>query len=431
MAYSDVVLADSPLAYWRLDETSGATQFSDASGNSHPATISGTPSYSTTHYVENGSVQFSGTQYGSAASGTWCGTMSSYSIEAWFATTVTGVKMLVSYDNSGASPGTATRVFMLYVENGAVRFTPLMSSGSYVQLLSPSATYNDGLWHHAVGTWDGTTAKLYVDGSQVTSAALSGTTTSGGGQPILIGTGNNNAPGNYLQYTGYLDEVALYSSALTSTQISTHFGAASPVVPPSAAQVEANYVEAMTTTTPPVQVEANYVEALTGGGAVGVQVEANYIEAMTSQSNPSVQVESNYLEVLQLNPMAQVETVYAEALASANPDAQVETVYAEALAAGNPEAQVEMVYSEVLINAPRMQTEGVYAEALISGLSVMQTESVYAETLLSGMPSMQTELVYAETLTSGTPFMQTEGAYLEVLTESFPTIPFIGWGLAL
>ncbi|HTK39490.1 MAG TPA: LamG-like jellyroll fold domain-containing protein [Patescibacteria group bacterium] len=430
MAYSDSVLADSPLAYWRLDETTGATQFADASGNGHQATISGTPSYSTTNYVQNSAVQFSGTQYGSAASGAWFGSMTSYSVEAWFASTATGNSMIVSYDNTGTSPGAATRVFQLYLSGGKVCFVPLLASGSYVVLTS-SAQYNDAAYHHVVATWDGSNAKLYVDGSQVATAALSGTTTTGGGQPILIGTGYNNSPGNLYQYSGYIDEVALYGPALTSTQVSTHFSAASPVQPPSAVRVEANYVEAMTGGAAPVQVEANYVEALTGGGVPTVQVEANYIEAMLGNPAPTVQVESTYLEVLQVNPAVQVETVYAEALATGTPDAQVESVYSEALAAATPDAQVELIYTEALINSPRMQTESVYSEAIVSGAPLMQTESSYVEAIAAGMPSAQTESVYAEAIAGGTPFMQTQSVYLEVLAPSYPAPRFVGWGLAI
>src|SRR5690348_7032901 len=40
MSYSAEVLADSPLAYWKLDETSG-TSAADSSGNSRTATYGG------------------------------------------------------------------------------------------------------------------------------------------------------------------------------------------------------------------------------------------------------------------------------------------------------------------------------------------------------------------------------------------------------
>jgi hypothetical protein len=235
------------------------------------------------------------------------------------------------YDNTGASPGNATRVFQLYLSGGQVIFIPLMASGAYVVVSSAATTYNDGLWHHAVATWDGTTAKVYVDGSLAGSAAISGTTTTGGGWPILIGTGANNAPGNYYQYTGYLDEVAVYGTALTSTQVSTHYAAATPLTPASSAQVESNYVEVLAGGVPSARVESNYMEVLAGGV-------------------PSARIESNYLEILTNSPTLQAEAVYGEVLAAGTPLLQAESVYAEVLSTGKPLLQTEVIYAEVLVS---------------------------------------------------------------------------------
>lgn len=414
MAYSDEVLADSPLLYWKLDETTGATTAADASGNGRAGTLNGawnlqqTPSHvtdSTYAYTSGG---------GNIVSPTISFGSSDVTVEIWLYVDASQTYIPFSF---------GTNYLDIYITGGRIG----INTGAGDQY---GCTITTG-YHHIVAVMPNnkatTNGKIYVDGSLQTLSGTSGTAPSISSTTFQVSGWSAN--GSYRIPNGYyVDAVSVYAGELSAGRIATHFSTGAV---PSSAQVEANYVEAMTTTTPPVQVEANYVEALTAGGAVSVQVEANYVEAMTAMSNPTVQVETNYLEVLQLNPMAQIETVYAEALATANPDAQVEVVYAEALAAGTPEAQVEIVYTEALINAPRMQTEGVYAEALISGLSVMQTESVYAETLLSGMPGMQTEIVYAETLVGGTPGMRTEATYLEVLTESFPVIPFIGWGLAL
>ena len=329
MSYSTTVLADSPLAYWQLDETTGATQFADSTGNSHPATISGTPTYSTSYKVEVGSVGFSGTQYGSVTSGAWFGSLSAYSVEAWFSTTTSGNRSIVSYDNSATGPGSPSRVFQFYVSNGAVVFLP-MASGSFVVVTSPLTNYTDGIWHHAVATWDGTTARLYVDGSQVASAALSGTMPTGGGQPILIGTGYNNAPGNFYQYIGSIDEVAVYGSALNSTQISAHYAAGIANLP-SQTRVETAYVESLATGTPTAQVEASFVESLATG-------------------TPAAQVETVFIEALAAVQPAQVEAVYTESLLNTTPASQAEAVYAESLLqTSSPPAQIETIYTEILL----------------------------------------------------------------------------------
>jgi hypothetical protein len=151
--------------------------------------------------------------------------MSAFSVEGWFKTS-NASGSIFSYDNSGQSPGNPTRVFQFYIFNGQFVFLPLMSSGAYVVCTSISTTLHDGNWHHAVGTYDGSSAKLYIDGVLQSTQALTGSTPAGGGQPLLIGTGSNNAIGNYLPYTGSIDEVALYGSALSSTRVTAHFNAA-------------------------------------------------------------------------------------------------------------------------------------------------------------------------------------------------------------
>lgn len=298
MSYSSTILADSPLAYWKLDETTGATQFADSSGNSHPATISGTPTYSTSYKVDIGSVAFSGSQYGSVATttGGWLSSTSTYSVEVWFSTTATGTRALVMYDNSGVVPGNATRFFMFYLSNGNVIFNPFNSGGTYVTLTSPLA-YNDGIWHHAVGTWDGTTVRLYVDGSQVNSTALSGTSPTGGNWPLTLATGCNGAVGNYIQYSGSLDEVAVYGTVLNSTQVSAHWSAGLAQLP-SQTKVEATYTEALLFGTPAMQVETTYTEVLYVG--MTAQIESVYSETLLVPPATPAKIEANYLEVLVL-----------------------------------------------------------------------------------------------------------------------------------
>jgi len=83
-------------------------------------------------------------------------------------------------------------------------------------------------WSHVVGVWDGTTAKLYVNG--VDTAA--GNTGAGG---YLASTAAIFSVGAYdtglSASSGFVDEVAFYPSALTDTQIQAHFNAATNVVP--------------------------------------------------------------------------------------------------------------------------------------------------------------------------------------------------------
>ena len=89
-------------------------------------------------------------------------------------------------------------------------------------ILSSSSGLNDGAWHHVVFTRTQTsgTRFLYVDGAQV------GTSTGGTGSlsgSATIDFGRISTGGNY--YAGSLDEVAVYSAALSGATVTAHYAA--------------------------------------------------------------------------------------------------------------------------------------------------------------------------------------------------------------
>ena len=73
-------------------------------------------------------------------------------------------------------------------------------------------------WSHLALTWDGTTMRLYVNGTQVATKARSGTlqSTAGGAGPVRLG--NNTYSENFL---GRIDEVRIYSRALSAAEVTT------------------------------------------------------------------------------------------------------------------------------------------------------------------------------------------------------------------
>jgi hypothetical protein len=110
---------------------------------------------------------------------------------------------------TGAGGGAA-----FYIYNGS---NPVMSPSV------PSSSIWNGAWHHLVGTYDGSTVQLYLDGVEVGS----GTPT--GGAPIAynLSTSNDlffggyNPAGCALPFTGSIDEVRIWNQALTPAVIST------------------------------------------------------------------------------------------------------------------------------------------------------------------------------------------------------------------
>jgi hypothetical protein len=74
---------------------------------------------------------------------------------------------------------------------------------------------NDGRWHHVAGTYDGTTARLYVDGIADGLVATSGPIARNT-ERVYIGE-NPEAPGR--QWSGLIDDVRVYSRALSEDEI--------------------------------------------------------------------------------------------------------------------------------------------------------------------------------------------------------------------
>jgi hypothetical protein len=116
--------------------------------------------------------------------------------------------------------GCCTGSYALYTgANGGLEFYIGTSPGAYV--LSPDAGSGvwNGQWHHVVGTYDGSTVRLYVDGRQVGS----GTPDS---LPIdyNLPSGSDFVIGNYLWcpglgFSGDIDEVKVFDRALSPGEI--------------------------------------------------------------------------------------------------------------------------------------------------------------------------------------------------------------------
>jgi fibronectin type 3 domain-containing protein len=79
-------------------------------------------------------------------------------------------------------------------------------------------------WAHLAFTWDGATARLYVNGTQTASTAIAGTAVTSS-SPLRIG--GNTIWGEW--YSGLIDEVRIYNRALTAAEVGTDMNA--PVGP--------------------------------------------------------------------------------------------------------------------------------------------------------------------------------------------------------
>ncbi|HEY8314437.1 MAG TPA: LamG-like jellyroll fold domain-containing protein [Candidatus Baltobacteraceae bacterium] len=231
-AYQIAVLNDAPTAYYRLDDT-GATA-ADLSGNGLTANIGGSVTKSAPSLVPSSSdaaMTFPGTRSAtgivSAPATAKLQPASAVSMEALlrFSTTPQLYTIPLAY---GSDSNYAPYAFYFYT-GGKIAAQFYLSSGPLV-VISPSAL-QPNTSYHVVGTFDGSNARLYVNGTQVASGAKAGTL-AGYLPGFGLGIGCDTAFSDPA-FNGSLDEVAIYANtALSAAQVQTHYNAAIAAGPP-------------------------------------------------------------------------------------------------------------------------------------------------------------------------------------------------------
>jgi hypothetical protein len=224
-AYDTAVLANSPTAYYKFEESSGQAQ--DSSGNGRHATTTTVAAYSvaTGNAQRNNCFTFTGsTARVVVPQSVISGMTANFSIEFWGKGTTYGGQTF-DQTNTGGNE---------WVEsiwgNGDGKLWIYAPGKQYPGWhKSASTSINDGNWHHIVYTFatSGTmTCKLYIDGSLDSTFALgTGTLSLHASNSLNLGanTGNDYAHG------GQLDSFAFYSTTLTATDVTNHYNANSQV----------------------------------------------------------------------------------------------------------------------------------------------------------------------------------------------------------
>lgn len=222
-SYRTLIIGDSPISYWRLGETSG--HFIDMMGNfdSYSEDVNARNQSSLISGDANGCVLLSGTAPSQILiDNSFSQITTIWSFEAWVKpNSLTGHITIVGRNSSSWGGGLAAFYFKLS-NAGDQKPTIVLSyaTSSEVHATATNAI-STGSIYHIVGTCDGTNLKIYVNG------VLEGTTSTGGNTigaqtgPLVLGASG----GSVDNYNGYLDEIAVYSYALTQAQVTAHYAA--------------------------------------------------------------------------------------------------------------------------------------------------------------------------------------------------------------
>jgi Concanavalin A-like lectin/glucanases superfamily len=218
-SYPALVVADGATAYWRLGETSGTTAV-DVIGGAN-GTISGGVTLGQAGALADGdkAMAFNGTT-GKIVTVANVPLLTPYTLEVWIQTTSPAAQKVIFSTLQEPTPEDALMVqvnahqLRIYIEH----------SGGAASDLNPTEFFEmaDGIWHHLVIAFLGTTVAVYFDGVQKTWTNQP--------TPALVGSGSHfvelGSDSKYgLFYGGSLDDVAIYPIALSPAQVSAHYAA--------------------------------------------------------------------------------------------------------------------------------------------------------------------------------------------------------------
>jgi hypothetical protein len=221
------------VAAYSFDEGSGSV-LNDASGNGHLGSISGASWTSGRH---GGALSFDGTGAHVALGSLGTFYQTGFTLEAWVrkqSTTKNDVGIVGSWTGGGP---------MLWVDHIATRYHLTLGT-SLSTYLDSGVTPTAGEWQHLAATFDGATARFYVNGSEVANRAFSGSV--GSSDTWRIGA-YGSTPGGF--FDGLIDDVRVYSRALSAGEIQTDMNQPVGGANPSAPTMPGNFAASAKTQT--------------------------------------------------------------------------------------------------------------------------------------------------------------------------------------
>lgn len=219
------------VAWYKLDETSGTTAV-DSSGSGYDGTYTNSPTLGVTgafgtstavtfaaassHYMTTGAASLGSTDLFADSD--------NFSVAAWVKASASVSGAIIAKAGSTS----ANRTFYLFFSGGALA---VIIRGTQTNF---SSNVLDGSWKHLVFTYDGTTAKMYWNGAYIGVVSV-GTAAIESTENIMVGARTSGSPAFFLNASGTIDDVRIYSRALSADDVSTLYaytGSVGPLVGP-------------------------------------------------------------------------------------------------------------------------------------------------------------------------------------------------------
>jgi beta-glucanase (GH16 family) len=212
--YAGAVTADGPVSYWRLGETSAATA-ADSVGNNPGAYQNGVATGAGSLVpsdAANLAASFDGADdLVAVPSSAGLSPTNVVSVEAWVRPSAKPAA------GQFASVVSKREAYSIQFNGPRIEFTTIVGI-TRRRVQAPASAVVPGQTYHVVGTFDGTTQRLYLNGVQVASAKFSGPFNANANS-VLLGSWDTRS--EFLP--GTVDEVAVYAKVLTAAQVADHY----------------------------------------------------------------------------------------------------------------------------------------------------------------------------------------------------------------
>ena len=200
----------------KLSYPGSGTAWKDLSGNNNTGTLTNGPTFSANN---QGSIVFDGTNdYVDIANST--------SLNPSYITLMSWIKITSFSANQNIFNKPFTSLSEPYLSY-ALKMDGISSPYNTIameisvsgtrKVLTSTTTLNSGQWYLVVGTYNGSTLKLYINGNQeANTTSASGTISS---YSTALQIGRSSLSGGFQYFNGYIANTLIYNRALSATEV--------------------------------------------------------------------------------------------------------------------------------------------------------------------------------------------------------------------
>jgi hypothetical protein len=205
--YAEEVLADSPMAFWRLDEV-GLGVAVDFSGNHHDGTYGSFPLVRQTGAL-SGEESYSIKSDSFAVAGFTVNAGTTHTCEAWVNI---GATTGAALDGMVVGGLQASHQYCMYLASNTIYYSSF--TGFFVSM---AYAFSSNTWYHIAVVRNGSSVDFYVNGQQV------GATQNLGDNTASTYTNLGSYQDGTFSFNGYIDEAAIYPTDLSASRILEHY----------------------------------------------------------------------------------------------------------------------------------------------------------------------------------------------------------------